>query len=399
MVLVNQQSPESIEIGNLYINLRRVPLHHIIKIDITPKESISRKDYDVHIARPVRKSISSLFSMGEKIRCIVTTFGIPLRINAIKPLIVTDDFNELLQSREQKQQERARLRQMKGEDADLKKEINKKIGKLRAEINQLNFKISQLDGSDTISAVDSELALVLAPDYTLSNFLLNPQFHAYKGPDAGHFGTILMVSRIDAPTPELARGLIRTSIEVEKSGLAGKIYLDARGKTGSDDYSRFDKDIRRTAKILQNSLLPVVLDNNPQVFQKGDAPDAALYCGWYSLANYIDAFKWSKGAIGYHVASSEAVSIHNVNSRYWVKSMIEKGVIGTLGPVAEPYLYAFPSPSVFFPLLMSGKYTLAEVFTLSNPFISWRIILIGDPLYNPFKNMPSHNLINALPVP
>ena len=396
VVLVNAQSSESIDIGKLYINLRKVPSNHLIKIDVTTKESISRKDYDEYIAGPVRDSINSLFSNGEKIRCIVTTYGIPLRINAIKPLIVTDDFKELLQLRNQKQQERAKLQKIKRQGPDLNKELSKKIGKLSSEINQLNFKISQLDGSDTISAVDSELTLVLAPDYSLWSFLPNPQYLPYKDRNAAYFSTILMVSRIDAPTPELARGLIRTAIEVEKSGLSGKVYLDARGKTGSDDYSKFDQDIRKTAMILQKGSLPVVLDNRPQVFQEGDAPEAALYCGWYSIAKYIDAFEWSKGAIGYHVASSEAVSIHNPKSKYWVKSMLEKGVIGTLGPVAEPYLGAFPLPSVFFPLLMSGNYTLAEVFTLSNPFLSWRIVLIGDPLYNPFKNMPAFNLKNPI---
>jgi uncharacterized protein (TIGR03790 family) len=368
VVLVNAQSSESIDIGKLYINLRKVPSNHLIKIDVTTKENISRKDYDEYIAGPVRDSINNFFSKGEKIRCIVTTYGIPLRINAIKPLIVTDDFKELPQLRNQKQQERAKLRKIKKQGADLNKELSRKIGKLSSEINQLNFKISQLNGSDTISAVDSELTLVLAPDYSLSNFLPNPQLLKYKGRNASYFSTILMVSRIDAPTPELARGLIRTSIEVEKSGLSGKVYLDARGKTGSDDYSKFDQDIRKTAMILQKSSLPVVLDNRPQVFQKGDAPEAALYCGWYSIAKYIDAFEWSKGAIGYHVASSEAVSIHNLKSKYWVKSMLEK----------------------------SGNYTLAEVFTLSNPFLSWRIILIGDPLYNPFKNMPAVNVKNPI---
>ncbi len=396
VVLVNAQSSQSIEIGTLYINLRKLPSHHLIKIDVATHESISRTDYEEYIAAPLRNSINSLFSRGEKIRCIVTTYGIPLRINAMKSLIVTDDFKELLQRRNRKQQERSKLQKIKRQGADLNKELSKKIGKLNSEINQLNFKISQLDGSDTISAVDSELTLVLAPDYSLSSFLPNPQFLPYKGRNAAYFSTVLMVSRIDAPTPELAHGLIRTSIEVEKSGLSGKVYLDARGKTGSDDYSTFDHDIRKTAMILQKSSLPVVLDNRPQVFQEGDAPDAALYCGWYSLAKYIDAFEWSKGAIGYHVASSEAVSIHNPKSEYWVQRMIEKGVIGTLGPVAEPYLQAFPPPSVFFPLLMSGNYTLAEVFTLSNPFLSWRIILIGDPLYNPFKNKPALNVRNPL---
>lgn len=69
------------------------------------------------------------------------------------------------------------------------------------------------------------------------------------------------------------------------------------------------------------------------------------------------------------------------------------------GPVNEPYLTAFPPPSVFFPLLMSGKYTLVEVFAMTNPFLSWQMILVGDPLYNPFKNNPAFVLENPPPPP
>ena len=135
-----------------------------------------------------------------------------------------------------------------------------------------------------------------------------------------------------------------------------------------------------------------------ELFGPGEAPHAALYCGWYSHRKYVDAFTWVKGAVGYHIASSEAVSLHNPRATFWVKSMIERGVIASLGPVSEPYLYAFPLPSQFFPLLMSGDYTLAEVFAMTNPFLSWRMILIGDPLYNPFKVNPAYHADN-LPAP
>jgi hypothetical protein len=68
--------------------------------------------------------------------------------------------------------------------------------------------------------------------------------------------------------------------------------------------------------------------------------------------------------------------------------MLKHGVVGTLGAVAEPYLQAFPKPSVFFPLLLSGKFTQIEVYFLTTPEVGWRIAYVGDPLYNPFKHDP-----------
>jgi uncharacterized protein (TIGR03790 family) len=65
--------------------------------------------------------------------------------------------------------------------------------------------------------------------------------------------------------------------------------------------------------------------------------------------------------------------------------LLEKGAAATVGPVSEPYLQAFPVPEVFFGLLVGGRVTLAECYALSIPFLSWQMVLIGDPLYRPFK--------------
>ena len=63
----------------------------------------------------------------------------------------------------------------------------------------------------------------------------------------------------------------------------------------------------------------------------------------------------------------------------------------------EPYLNAFPTDE-FFPLLFTGKLTLAEVYWKTNPLVSWQIAMIGDPLYNPYKTHPALTP-DALPVP
>ena len=57
------------------------------------------------------------------------------------------------------------------------------------------------------------------------------------------------------------------------------------------------------------------------------------------------------------------------------------------GPVSEPYLEAFPVPEVFFGLLVEGRLTLAECYALSVPYLSWQMVLIGDPLYRPFRRL------------
>jgi hypothetical protein len=95
------------------------------------------------------------------------------------------------------------------------------------------------------------------------------------------------------------------------------------------------------------------------------------------------------GAVAYHVASLEMVGLHEGYETGWVHGLLSDGVVATLGAVAEPYLGAFPPPDEFFPLLMTGRLSLAEVYWRTEPTASWMICLIGDPLYTPFKNHPA----------
>jgi len=251
------------------------------------------------------------------------------------------------------------------------------------------------DKSQTMAAVDSELTLIIAGSYQKNGWLPNPfnlRFERLPVISKVRAKT-LMVGRLDGPTPATARRLVDDALEVEKAGLNGVFYLDARGLTGQatpGNYVWFDQHLLHLSDLLKKySEMKVVLDKQPGLFPPGSCPDAALYCGWYSLANYVPAFKWNKGAVGYHVASSEATTLKQPGANVWCKRMLEEGVAATLGPVAEPYLFSFPLPDRFFPLLMTGKLTLLEVYFLTVPQVSWMQVLIGDPLYQPFKNHPA----------
>ncbi|MCF6178239.1 MAG: TIGR03790 family protein, partial [Geopsychrobacter sp.] len=179
---------------------------------------------------------------------------------------------------------------------------------------------------------------------------------------------------------------------IENKGLTGRAYFDARWKVSTkknlQGYALYDQSLHNAAKNLkQSNMMPVIVDNQPEVFQVGEAPHAALYCGWYSLAKYVDAFVWQKGAIGYHLASAECSTLKKKGSQVWCKRMLEEGVAATIGPVYEPYIQGFPVPEVFFKYLTDGFYSLAEAYYLSLPYLSWQMVLIGDPLYRPFRTL------------
>lgn len=265
---------------------------------------------------------------------------------------------------------------------------------LLGSVQWLDQELQTVKKNETGASFDSELSLVLWDDnYQLLRWQPNYLRPGYANSQLPAFFPTLMVSRIDAPTLRLAKGLVDTAINVEQKGLRGNVYIDARGlaklerapqTTGS--YEDYDHSLLITARGIESQTdLKVVLENTPKLFQAGECSKAALYCGWYSLAKYVDAFDWVPGAVAYHLASGEADTLRDPKSEVWCKKMLEDGVCATIGPVYEPYLAAFPRPDEFFAVLLRGDRTLVECYYMTQPFNSWMMTLIGDPLYRPFK--------------
>lgn len=201
--------------------------------------------------------------------------------------------------------------------------------------------------------MDSELALILVEDYSLSMWQPNPYFIGFK--DKSIFISrkqVLMVARLDGSSSYIVKRIIDDSLAVEEQGLTGTAYFDARwadsNRKKRSGNGFYDQSIHRAAeRVRKNGVLSVVVESSNNLFQSGECPEAALYCGWYKLAHYVDAFEWKKGAVGYHIASQECQTLRRENSNVWCKRMLEHGVVATLGPVGEPYVQAFPVPEVF----------------------------------------------------
>ena len=197
-----------------------------------------------------------------------------------------------------------------------------------------------------------------------------------------------MVCRLDGPGFQIARGLIDKAISAEKTGLKGIAYIDSRGiADDKNPYSlgHYDQSLRDLATLIKTQTqMPVIEERTEALFAPGQCPSTALYCGWYSLQKYVDAFNFVDGAIGYHISSWEAITLRDPNSSQWCPAMLRHGITATLGAVSEPYLHSFPEPKEFFQELLKGR-CLVEAFYFTNPFNSWQLILIGDPLYSPFR--------------
>jgi uncharacterized protein (TIGR03790 family) len=386
LVIANSSASDSVKLAKYYMTKRGIPSSNLIKLRVTDKESCSRVDYDLQVVFPVVRWLKKHKEKnGKMIRCLVMLYGMPLRV---LPTPMSQEekkrYAELLEEKKQTKESLKAVPKGKEKYQLLERRL-KQIGKERGSVGH----------HSELAALDSELALLAAGNYSLARWQLNPSYLGYRGrkikdqPDKAY-----MVARLDGPNPDTVKRIIDDSIQAEKNGLKGTAYLDARWPRPDRESSKklqgykfYDNSLYLAAdKINQSGTMTAVINDQTTLFQPGECPDAALYSGWYRRANYLDAFDWQPGAVGYHIASSECGTLKSEKSRGWCLGMLRDGAAAVIGPIGEPYIQAFPPPALFFSLLIDGRYSLAESFAFSVPFRSWRMVLVGDPLYRPFKN-------------
>jgi len=387
LVIANSDVTASVRIAQYYCARRNVPRNNLLALPLGKKltETISRGDYDRKLAEPIRRKLSTL-EFSWKIRCLLTTYSVPIKVGKRGPLKNQEDkLKRLKKSLEQRKKEIGQS-EKNGSAKSTKRGRN-----VDPKLAQLQSEIDRITGKETNASVDSELSMVLFGDYELYRWQPNELKNSARGLN---FNT-LMVSRLDGPGENIAIGLVDKAISAEKTGLKGIAYVDSRGiaddkKPYSPGY--FDQSLRDLASLIElRTTIAVKQEQTEKLFAPGTCPRTAIYCGWYSLKKYIDAFDFVNGAIGYHIASLEAADLRDPNSSQWCPAMLRDGITATLGAVAEPYLHTFPEPKAFFLELLNGR-CLVEAYYHTKPFNSWQLVLIGDPLYKPFKKLSSAGL-------
>ncbi|MHC4109621.1 MAG: TIGR03790 family protein [Planctomycetota bacterium] len=380
LVIANGDVAASVRIAQYYCAKRGVPVDNILPLHLGSKLSytITRANYEKHLAEPIRERLLSL-GFGGHIKCLLTTYGVPIKVGGRGSLESRE--NKLKQLKKLAEQEKNKIEQLEksgsAKSAIQKEKVNRKLAQLQSEIDRII-------GKETGASVDSELSMVLFGNYELYRW----QPNILKNNSLGLSLNTLMVCRLDGPNEGIAKGLVDKALRAEKTGLTDIAYIDSRGIP--DDNKRyspgyFDQSLRDLAAFTRlRTNITVKEERTEKLFAAGACPRTAIYCGWYSLKKYIDAFDFVDGAVGYHISSWEAVDLRDPNSSQWCPAMLKDGITATLGAVAEPYLHSFPEPRAFFLELFNGR-CLVEAYYHTKPFNSWQLVLIGDPLYRPFK--------------
>lgn len=381
LLIANKDITESMLLAQYYCSQRGVPDKNILALSLGAdlKDSIGRINYEQQLVGPIRRKLFNEQLVG-KIKCLLTIYGVPFKVGGRGVLPNQESkLKELNKLAEQEEKILEGLKQADLKNSEEYKQVNGRLSRLKAAIDRIN-------GKETNASVDSELSMVLFDSYDLYRWQRNMLNDEVRSGNS----ITLMVSRLDGPDYNIIKGLVDKAISAEKNGLKGIAYIDSRGITSRNMYGRYDQSLRNMAAFFKSETEIIVVEERAaKLFSPGTCPRAALYCGWYSLKKYVDAFDFVDGAVGYHIASFEAANLRDPNSSQWCPSMLMDGITATLGPVAEPYLHTFPEPKAFFTKLYEGN-CLVEAYYRTKPVNSWQMLLIGDPLYKPFQKI-HHN--------
>lgn len=353
--------PESRQVAEHYAARRGVPARQLIGLPLPRTETMSRGEFRERLQKPL---VAALEERGlarfpgpsaspntpglpaARVRYLVLAYGVPVKITA---------------------------------DTNLQERVPEKLA-------------APLRRNE--AAVDSELAALprLEVGALLTGAILNRFYGATNVAALHPTNGLFLVTRLDGPTPQVARDLVDRALAAETNGLFGRAYFDVRSLPTNSPYHKGDAWIRNAATTARRLGFETVLDESPGTFPAWmPLPQIALYAGWYDRhvsGPFTRApVEFMPGAVAYHLHSFSARTVRSVRAN-WVGPLLARGAAVTMGCVEEPYLDLTPNVGVFFTWLLTRRHNFAEAAYAAMPALSWQITVIGDPLYRPMAREP-----------
>ena len=371
IVVYNSRMPESKRIAEHYAQCRHVSHERLFGFELSTGEDMSRDEFRDALQTPLAKALDSrkLWRIGS--RLIHETNNQPAQLQW-KPVMSRLRYAVLCYGVPVKILPDPSLHEAATEN-------------MRPEIRRNE------------ASVDTELALL--PLYEeklpLGGPLRNPTYGVTNTALLHPTNGVLMVTRLDGPSADIAYDLVDKALQAEKSGLWGRAYFDL-WNSSEPGMKLGDEWIGSAAEICKRLGFETVVDTNTATFPASfPMSQIAIYMGWYST-EVCGPFAQPKvefmpGAFAYHLHSYSAAHVRSPNSN-WVGPFLAKGVTCTMGCVDEPYLGGTPEVGVFAARFVYEGFTFGEAAYASQPVLSWQTTFVGDPLYRPFAKNPEQML-------
>lgn len=331
VVLVNESVPESVSIGEYYAKRRGIPADRICRIRTVADEACSWAECRTNILGPLKTFLGS----RPDVLYVVPVYGVPVKTTEEN---AADD--------------------AQGAEGPM-----------------------QFVAGRDYACIDREIEL-LKVDHELPGWLPSKTFKEDR-PLTTEDG-IYIVSRLDGPSPEAARGLVDLALYGEAYGIEGTCLLDTRGLPATDGYGGIDVEMKNIAQVYEKNGLAFTHDDQPDVVDLATRTGQAHYWGWYTghVICSRDEWRFARGAVGAHLHSFSAAELRR-KDRTWTGPLVHHGIAGTCGTVYEPLASGFPYGTIFLDRFFKGR-NFGESMQMANMFTSWMAVFVGDPLYAPY---------------
>lgn len=321
MVVSNANAPGSLDLAEAYAQARGLQPSQVLSIAAPNQEQISTAEFEEQIRKPILTALDS----NPSIDFVVLCKGVPLRLD-----------------------------------------------------------------SEAGDSVDSRLALFHRPRPPIdpqepATILAarQPFFGSTERFSRAKFEMVL-VTRLDGFTFAAARALIGRGVGARTGG---KILLDTADNRREGGFGQVQDGLLRAEQAIKNRGGEPWLERTPE-FVSGE--DLGGYVSWGSNDDAFDlsryrALRFRPGAIGETLVSTSGRTFtKDAPGQSLIGDLIDGGITGIKGYVAEPYTFALAKPELLFDRYLAG-WTLAESYYAASLLIGWKDIVIGDPLAAPYE--------------
>lgn len=207
----------------------------------------------------------------------------------------------------------------------------------------------------------------------------------YKEFDSIDAQSSLVVSRIDAPSLNMAKQMVLNADNLNKKRfIDGTLYIDPYSdKMGvlADNYTSLLVNFRDYFAPNLNLNIWSTAQTDPYIdsvipFVQNDS----FVWSWFSDVVYPSFFQISSNrAFLYNADFSGAFTLRDENSKTWPIRALYAGYPCVAGSLSNPGYDGFLNPNAFFKALLN-RATIGEAYLYSLPYLNWTTTLVGDPL-------------------
>jgi len=209
---------------------------------------------------------------------------------------------------------------------------------------------------------------------------------------------LFITAVLDGPTKEVVKKLIDRSLDVtNQTFITGDLFIDPYGRKTTSADTEYEQDIldfvnNEIPNLGIESQLTTDIDDPYQEPTVKSLSQDSFYWGWFNptFSQQLFLNQNERRAFLYNADDRSACNIHFLNnnsafdengSDFWCNLAInvEPGYASCAGSIDEPGSDAFLRPTPFFQALHQGA-TLGEAYLFASKFVSWKTVLIGDPL-------------------